>query len=295
MELGFNSYKTQSDLSNATPVFNKKSVDKAKLNDTVVNLLIPLVSLLSALLLAIFYIIPSAQNLQAKRDEVTELVKLSENLSQKLKKLNDLVDFKSSVDQNVALIERALPVEPLVPELLTQVDLISRESGLTVTKLSYSLGESADLAPDEGTYVVVSLGVQGTFVQFKNFLRQLEDGARVVNVKNLRYSIDSTENSNILDISLVLTAPYLSVDSSASTDEPLALDIRDEYFISLVDRIKNLRFYEIGVENLIDLNELSGTPVEDELTPETQKDDTEVTSEEIESLLKQQIGEPIAD
>jgi Tfp pilus assembly protein PilO len=225
-----------------------------------INFLIPLVCLVATGFLVIVILYPSYKALPELKVEASRKETLDNQLKAKLGVLNKLLDYKSVVDENLDLISAVLEAEAKVPQLLTQIDIIARESGLDVTKLSYSFGEQSIGRIDTGgqrgvdadakvDLVFVSMSVTGNYDQMQNFYANLENSARLVDVDTFRFNL-TEEGSNVLNISLVLRSPYLFVQSEAVTDDALRLDITDPEFIAMTDKVKGLRFYRISLENI---------------------------------------------
>lgn len=243
---------------------------KLDIKNTVVNFLVPIISMVSTLLLFVLVIFPSIKRLPELREEVQAQKELSEQLVKKTDSLNKLLDFKSVVDENAELVTGVLSPEAAVPELLTQVDTISRESGLDVTKLAYTFGDgivsNLDIATES---VFVTLGLEGNFEQLLAFLRNIENSARVVNVENVRYSVDTVDAGTKLGISITLSSPFLAVESNAVTDVPIAVDITSPDFLAFMGRIKELKFYRptINENVVIQEGEVEEIPPAEEQNP----------------------------
>jgi len=204
--------------------------------------------------------------IKAKPDlekELSDKQKLGNTLREKVSDLNRLTDYKSVMDENYDLINKVLVSEDLIPELLSQIDFIVRSSGLKITRLS-SQGQKD--STKEGFFVTnVALSVSGSYEQFLAFVTSMENAARVVDVTDMRYTVD-TAAAGILSFSITVSAPYYTVNERAVTDESIDLDVSNRDFLDFVDKMKELRYY--------DSNELS--PVE-EIIPEEDLEESEST------------------
>ena len=228
----------------------KLNINTNSIKEVLVNFLIPLIALAVSGMLGIFVIIPSVKGLPLLKEDIAQKAALEDQLSKKVDNLSKLVNFKQVVDENVALVSNALVSEALVPQLLTQIDLIAQEAGLKVDKLSYSFSDPAKTtAPPPALYssVVVNLGAVGSYNQLGAFLENLESAARLVDVSTFRYTMNEDKESSALQITVILQSPYLFVDSSAVTDDPVTLDISSKSFVDLVNKVKALKLYEVSV------------------------------------------------
>src|SRR4030066_1554751 len=242
---------------------SKININLSGFRNAVINYLVPLVCMVITVVVGFFVLRPSYKALPGLKSDLDTKRTLESNLNKKLGILNKLVDFKSVVDENSNLVNKILVSEEMVPALLTQADKIATESGLQVTKLSYTLASVGSASGDEkdtSSYKIVeiSMGVGGGFEQFKTFLLNLESASRMINVNTLRYTYDTGDNTTEYAITLVLHSPYLYVESTAVTDDPVDLDITSTDFINLINKIKSFRYYD---PNEINVNvEIIETP-----------------------------------
>jgi len=222
-------------------------IDKEGIKNALINFLVPILALGASVLLFFVVILPGLSNLPQLQAELSETETLEGILGEKLSTLNRLLDFESVVEEYGDLFRSALPDESKVPELLTQVDQMARESGLAVIKLSYSIADAASLGEQVVPYnfVVINLGTLGTYDQVTAFLAIMENAARLVDVVNFRFASEPSAGSGIYSGTFILRAPYQFVDSQAVTDVPVTIDINDPRFGNVLDMIKQLRIYDI--------------------------------------------------
>lgn len=225
-----------------TPEFK---TDIVKIKSIISEFVIPLVSVVISLVLVLLIIVPAIKTLPAATREVKNKQEQAEVLKNKIKVLEKLVDFKSVVDEDFMLLTAAIPSESQVPQLLTQIDQISKESGLSVVTMSYTLSNTLTGEVD------VTLTAGGNYDQIVGFLSNLEKSSRIVELDNLRYGENKdTEGNSSLLVTFVLKSPYLTSDSKVVTIEPLSLDITEPGFIDLLNKIKGLKVYKYSIEDL---------------------------------------------
>lgn len=258
-----------------------KELSSIKIKQTIANFIIPLIAVVLSLGLLGLYIYPSLTAIPLLNKELDDRTNLSQQLASKVTKLNSLIDFKQNVDESTVLVSKALSEEPLVPQLLTQIDQIANESGLAITRMSYALNDTGEVDPAIGNYqvVAVNLSVSGNYNQIVTFLTNLENSSRVINVATVRFTVD--DETGAIDTNLVLISPYVSVSAQANTDEPITFDVTAEDFQKTMERLRALRHYEISVENFIDITELPGQDLPEEGQPvvEAPVDETLVAPE----------------
>lgn len=254
-----------------------KDLKKAQLKNTIANFVIPIVAGLLSIALVGLVIYPSLGKIEQLEKDIETQALLEAQLETKVKKLNDLTDFRASVDENSALISKALSEEPLVPQLLTQIDRIAREAGLNVARLSYSVsGDSLETASYE--VVSVNLGSVSTYQQLVTFLASVENAARLLTVNNVRFGID--DETGEVSTTFILVSPYVKVQSVAATDDPITFDLSDQTFQNTIQKLKTLRVYEISLEDVqfVLPDEESDVPVVVVGTEEDLSEDNEPTT-----------------
>ena len=257
------------------------TINKQAIRDTIVNFLIPIICIGLSGALFVAFIIPFIRSHKELAAEVEQTRSLRDQLSRKLDALNNLIDFKDAIDEHSGIVSEVLVSETKVPFLLTQVDTIAKESGLSVNKLSYSTSSAG--GAEEVTsleYVTVQLGIKGNRDQLITFFDTLENSARLVDVDTYRYAEQSDASSEVTS-TIILKSPYLYVKSTAVTDDPITLDITSQDFLDMMQKIKQLKLYksEIPIEIPAEEEEIELSETE---VPETEfpEEYLEVVSEE---------------
>lgn len=230
------------------------SINMEKIKGTLLNFVVPLVALAISLTLIFLVIVPSTKKLPQAKEELTKKLNLKQTLNTKLLNLNRLVDFKVVLDEDSGLVNQVLVSEAEVPRLLDQVNQIATNSGMVVTRLSYSYGSSGTSEKaEEKSFdtVTVSLGSDSNYYQLILFMQSIENVARYVSVPIFRYSMGiSTSGETKLAASFSVDSPFLFVQSTAVTDEPINLDISSQSFIDFINMIKGLKYYEFLNPNI---------------------------------------------
>jgi Tfp pilus assembly protein PilO len=243
--------------------------------NVVINFIVPIVCFVLMLLMVLFVIIPSYKEAPTLKATIAEKTTTFEQLTAKLSNLNKLVDYKSVIEENSKLVDQVLVPELRVPQLLTQVDQMAKENGLSVVRLNYGYDGNtnvADSAPGAYKSISVSLGVEGTISQFLGFLRSTETAARWISVDNFRFSGANTDGATSgveakQSYTVNLTSPFLYVQSNAVTDDPIELDISSKPFLDLMNKLKELRFYNITVDSSSELVKKATESTETPTTP----------------------------
>ena len=223
-----------------------------KVKDTVLNFIVPLISVLSAILILSLYVYPAYKDLPVKKAELDKKVTLRNTLSKKVEALTKLVDFKDVFDENLDIVTKVLVPEPEVPRLLDQASQIASRAGMDIDRLSYSYGSKGS---DKSSFetVTVSMSVKSSFEQLVLFMELVEKAARYVSVPNFRYSVSANtgeKDYGSLSSSFSLDSPYLFVESSAVTDEPIGIDMSSNEFTEFMNMLKDLDYYDFVNRNI---------------------------------------------
>lgn len=225
------------------------------MNKINLNLIIKIISpllLVASALIVFFLIIPNYKQLSQKHTDSTALKAKEEVLTTKLNKLNDLIDFKQIVTEDLTLVNFALPDESAVPLLLTEIQLIAKGAGLSITNLSYS--SSSRLEGTSADKVNVLLSAKGSFSQSKNFIETLEKASRIVDVGSMRFNSTKGSDANALEsseieITLGLVAYFLDAKSKAVIEDPIKIDVRSSEFIKFINKLKSFKIYDTKVDS----------------------------------------------
>lgn len=226
----------------------------AKVNkETLMGTVLPLLFIAATAGLFFLFTYPKYNEIQPRKDQINQLATKKDTLGKKLTRLNDLVDFKEVMDQNSNLINTALPSEANVPLLLTQVQQIAKENGLEIRNLTYS--SSGGTSQLEANKVNINMSAEGSFSQIQSFFYTIEKAARVLEYNTIRFSsansgrVDGTATqTSQLEVNLSLSSPYLYVESKATTEDPISIDIRDQAFLSFINKLKEFKTYSTVVD-----------------------------------------------
>jgi len=256
-----------------------------KLRNAVVNFIVPIIAFIVAILLIVLYIYPSFKSLPEKKEELNNKISLKNTLSEKVSDLKMLSDFGDVLNENLEIVNKVLVPEADVPRLLDQATQISQRAGMELDRLSYSYGSKEKEEKETDFDVVnVSMGVNSSFEQLVLFMELVEKAARYVSVSNFRYSVseDREEGVSRISSSFSLDSPYLFVESSAVTDEPIGIDIKSSDFVNFMDMLKGLDYYDFVNRNIqAEEEKLEEEQTEEEIAVENTEEQTTETGMEI--------------
>lgn len=300
----FKKKQTQEDGIKIDAIEKEPKFNSVKIKRFIANLVIPLIALVIMGVLFFAFIRPSFSDKPLLEQELTQKTELAEKLRVKSSKLENLLDFKTSVEENNVLLENVLVSDPEVPQLLTQIDQIANEAGLEISKVSYSIRDLGGTNEEQLPYdiVAVNLGTKGSYAQTVAFLKSIENSGRVVFVSDLKFNlVENEEIGSYISTSYVLISPYVQVDTEAATDDPIEFELTNAKFQAVMDEVKQLRIYDISIDEVINIEEIEEVeviegeaPLEaaEPVAPETPAEDgaseIPLTEEEIEEIINEE-------
>jgi len=239
-------------------------VDLSGLKNAVLNFLVPLICLGVTGALALLVIYPSIISIGPLKQEIAQKTDLKNALDTKVNKLKDLQSFRSVVKENSELINRVFVSESSAPLFLDEINQLSRGAGFEVTRLATSSAEAdpttnqaapanpknAPAPTNEIKTITAALGAKGSYDDLIKFMADLEAASRVLYIKDFRYNFraetDGSVTASALDLSI--SGPYMQVESTAVTDEPIDLDVKSPAFQNIISLLKKLKQYDFSGE-----------------------------------------------
>lgn len=149
--------------------------------------------LLSSLFFIAFIVVvtslvkPEFEQVMESRGEFYSKKKVFEDQQEAVGKVEQLIQETKSFDQLRQTVSLAVPLEKQIPDILNQLNAISRISNVSIISFKSNLQAfeegSSQLARRLGI-IRIELAVSGDYGNLKNFLRFLESNVRVFNVKS---------------------------------------------------------------------------------------------------------------
>lgn len=166
---------------------------------------IPIFFFLTVALVA-FLVLPKHQTLK----RLTKELKIEKmNLRQQefyFQQVEEVAEKLKDYEKPLVTINTALPPTPSLPTLLSYLQELSSQHGLLLESIAPSSAAVKAVKKEEVAFALkessVRLTLLGSYFAFKEFLKQLEVSARLIEVKNI--AIEAAEE-NLLSFSLTLT------------------------------------------------------------------------------------------
>jgi hypothetical protein len=234
-------------------------VDISGIKNAVINFLIPLICLGISGALGLLVIYPSFISIKPLQEEIKTQQALKESLDTKVSRLKDLQSYRSVVKENSELINRVFVSESSAPLFLDEINQLARNASFEVTRLATSSSEADVAAPTPAPAAAASsapvnsiksltaaLGAKSSYSELIIFMKDMEVASRILDIKDFRYNFraDAEGEGGTVDVSV--SGPYMQVESTAVTDEPIDLDVKSRSFTDLIAMLKKLKQYDFS-------------------------------------------------
>ena len=154
------------------------------------------------------YVQPELAKVQSVRAEQSVVEDAIKNAREVIRLRDDLLSRYNSIDP-VAIdkIRKFLPAGSALSELFIDVNTMARQSDIHISAISFSEnGPPPPSLPEVGNALTITLGVDGSYVQFLSFLRSLENNLRLVDVVSI--DLAQTPKDGDMGFKLILRAYY---------------------------------------------------------------------------------------
>lgn len=173
----------------------------------------PVLSILIAILLGIFYVQPRYEEAQAVKSEIAEYQKATDTYTEFNEKLQRKFDsIKNRTDEENNRLAHLAPDDLDATTLVVDLeDIVKKQNMLfgnvKITEQENTLEsktESVSDSKDELVMIDVAFSVIGTYEQFKNLLRTLEQSLTIFEITNI--SFRSAEDSIFMQFDVSVRA-----------------------------------------------------------------------------------------
>ena len=169
----------------------------------------------------VFFDVPSVQKaLDFKKEIKAQNILLGEKQAL-LDKVDKLKGSYQTNEETFKKLEYILPNNQDVPNLIVQVEAFAVESGLSLKKIDFfasDLGGGTSRAQairgetgvetKEYQILTINLGLSGSYLGFKNFLKIVEENIRLMNIRTINFMPKSGVQTSDFDFEVVLEAYY---------------------------------------------------------------------------------------
>jgi Tfp pilus assembly protein PilO len=145
-----------------------------------------------------FLLMPKRGEVKDKRAQLAVLNSQNDSIEQNTAELNALISKMKAAKKDIALLDQALPLESRVTTTQVLLDNLISSSGLTLANIGVDTNDAVIAAGSKELLdnpfgqqrhlqtTSVNVSVTGTMEQFLNFLKSLENNARIIDVSSVQ-------------------------------------------------------------------------------------------------------------
>ncbi len=162
---------------------------------------------------------PQAQKVSDAEDRRATAEQGNQELELRLARLQSLEERRPGLEAEADALDSAVPGDPLLGELLLELDEAATSSGVSVTSITPSeptVDASTETAAGP-TGIPVAIEVKGGYFELLDYVNRLEDLPRVVVLDGLTLNAAETEASGT-ELSASLTTRVFTADPDADVD-----------------------------------------------------------------------------
>lgn len=215
----------------------------SRLRTALAELIVPIACVGSALLLILFVIRPGIGKIREGREEKEEREALLAQLEAKSRVLSKYSAQIDQLDSELNLVRNAVPQEEKIPELMTQLQEMANEATVSTSALQY--GGSKEGKEEETQTVRLQMTVEGEYGQVEDLFELFENASRIVMIDQFGLK---TQQEASMSANIGISSFYFEAPNKANIEEPIEREFSSPEFRAIIDRIENLDYYEVKVE-----------------------------------------------
>jgi len=159
-------------------------------------------SILAVNFFLFFAIKPTLITITGLIKEIKDKKMVTQKLEEKINNLNLAQQEYLSVQDDIYLIDQALPVDSQISSLVKQVEGLVLKTGVSLEAIQYSSLEiKQKVSKNEPQAIEVRLVVSGNYQNLKNFLSSLNNFRRIFQIESFGFKMPKKEGELMLSIS----------------------------------------------------------------------------------------------
>lgn len=186
--------------------------------------------LLLSIMLLWFLVWPKYVLVRSKSADLDQLKADQQVFGQQQENLDKLVEQLHSSNQDVSLLDEALPLDNRLSKVYVLVETFARSAGLNLVNVNADTGDSLSIAGNtqnkDATFAkqrtlftsLISLNLNGSYDQFVTFLGFVEQSSRIIDVDSV--DIAPGENSQLVFHVKLKSYFYTTADVAAAASTP---------------------------------------------------------------------------
>ena len=133
------------------------------------------------------YVQPELAKVQSIRAEQAVVEDAIKNAREVIRLRDELLTRYNSIDPAaIDKIRKFLPANSALSDLFIDVNTMAAQSGIRISNISFSENDPPPARlPEVGNALTITLGVEGSYEQFRSFLGLLEKNLRLIDVVSI--------------------------------------------------------------------------------------------------------------
>ena len=162
---------------------------------------------------------------QESRKELAEREMVLDYLNELIAKFREQLSYSNDINQQISLIEATLPSSMKMSEIVAIVEALAQEANIEISQMSFTiLSQNQDIETSQTEslmtsnnlpqIITVELDVKANYADFKNFISNIEQEQRLIDLQaidmNSQTQEGSEESSPNFNLSLSLNTYYIN-------------------------------------------------------------------------------------
>ncbi len=162
---------------------------------------------------------------QESRKELAEREMVLDYLNELIAKFREQLSYSNDINQQISLIDATLPSSMKMSEIVAIVEALAQEANIEISQMSFTiLSQNQDIETSQTEslmtsnnlpqIITVELDVKANYADFKNFISNIEQEQRLIDLQaidmNSQTQEDSEESSPNFNLSLSLNTYYIN-------------------------------------------------------------------------------------
>lgn len=174
--------------------------------------------------LAFFAIQPTLVTMSDLIKEIEEKQALNENFSKKLAALASAQVEYASIQNQIPVLDQAIPLQVDVTENLKIIEKIATDSQIVIASLAVLevpevAATETDFSKLERKSLAIQLNATGDYAALRLFVENLLNNRRVFVTDSIAISINERNNNKTLQATISISIPYYGLPSTEKANE----------------------------------------------------------------------------
>jgi Tfp pilus assembly protein PilO len=175
-------------------------------------------SVATVLFFAVFAIRPTLLTMSDLIKEIEDKRKLDQQLSQKVAALSSAQAEYLRVEEQLGVLDQALPDDPYLMGALKTLEKIASERNIAINFMTVNEVPDKQLTPlppsqSKRQQLTVAVTLTGDYLSIRQFIEDLKNTRRTFIIDTVIFSISEEQGAKSLKATITLGVPYFGLDS----------------------------------------------------------------------------------